>query len=63
MSFILYISNKWSLEEAISLFGEMLGNHIYDKFYDNPNKLDWFANLDSNCQETILNRALEIYDK
>lgn len=61
MCFILYVSNKWSLEEANQLFGQMLGFHIYEKFFTEPNKLAWFANLDKDCQTIILNRAIQLY--
>lgn len=61
--FTYYIYNKWNLEEAHKLFGVSLGSHIYQKSFTTPNKLEWFANLDENCQKVILERAFEIYDK
>ena len=61
--FTYYIYNKLNAEEFYILFGSFLAAHIYDKFVNSPDKLDWFANLDENCQKVILERALELYDK
>lgn len=60
--FTYYICNKWNLEEAHKLFGVPLGGHIYQKSFTNPYKLEWFADLDENCQKVILERAFELYD-
>lgn len=60
--FTYYIYNKLNAEEFDILFGPFLAAHIHDKFITNPDKLSWFANLDTECKKIILNRALEIYD-
>lgn len=66
-NFMLYMCNRWSAEEARTLFGRDLGNHIYGKWLDAFTMVDrtmfWYSNLDSNCRQKIVDRANEIYRK
>lgn len=64
-NFMLYMYNRWSAEEARTLFGRDLGSHIYGKWLDaftmNDRTMFWYSNLDSNCRQKIVDRANEIY--
>jgi hypothetical protein len=60
--FFYYVMNNFSHGEAVKLFGENLGTHIYNKL-DGRSIERWFMELDLNCQQTIVNRAYEIYGK
>jgi hypothetical protein len=67
-NFMLYIYNKWSKEEAIMLFGNDLGNHIFTKWVNAVNEssdsnLYWYSNLDNACRRKIVDRANELYNK
>lgn len=64
--FMWYMYNKWTRDEAVNLFGEDLGLHIWNKYleiYDTTAdyNLAWYSELDNECRQTIVNRANEIY--
>jgi hypothetical protein len=59
--FMQYIYNKWTLNEATTLFGSDLGYHIYGKFINAADKLFWYSQLDDEVRDKIVKRALWIY--
>lgn len=65
--FMWYVFNAWNKKEALSLFGENLGKHIFDKWLyykvNNLGELSWYSELDSHCREIIVERAKELYYK
>lgn len=60
-AFMYYIYNKWNLAESKNLFGENLGDHIWEKYMQFSDKLYFYAELDNECREKIVNRAKSIY--
>ena len=67
-NFMYYMCNRWCHEEAVRLFGENLGNHIWEKWVDIVrfgcgDQLTFYANIDKECRKKLGNRANEIYDK
>lgn len=65
-NFMLYMFNRWCLDEARYLFGEMLGDHIFNKWvgkreYSHDQTMSWYADLDEKCRSMIVKRANEIY--
>lgn len=66
--FMYYMYNKWSKEESIRLFGNDLGNHIFNKWlgkheYSNDITMSWYADLDNERRQMIVDRAIEVYSK
>ena len=67
-NFLFYIYNKWSKEESVRLFGNDLGNHIFNKWvgkheYSNDITMSWYTDLDNSCRRKIVDRANELYNK
>lgn len=66
-AFMLYMYNKWSENEARSLFGENLGEHIYGKYSyykeKNMGTLFWYSELDCTRRRQLVARAIELYGK
>ena len=67
-NFMFYIYNKWSKEESVRLFGNDLGNHIFNQWvgkheYSNDITMSWYADLDNGCRRKIVDRANELYNK
>lgn len=63
-NFMYYMYNVWNKEEAINLFGEWLGKHIYSKWCDLHDKeLIFYASLDNECRQKLVDRANEYYSK
>ena len=65
-NFGYYLFNRWCLEESVKLFGENLGNHIWQKWHSVVregcgDQLFWYMNLDANCQKMLSDRANELY--
>lgn len=62
-NFMLYMYNKWSEDEAKTVFGEILGKHIFGKWRDayNDRTMYWYSNLDNVCKQKLVDRANEIY--
>lgn len=59
--FMYYIFNRFNVEEAMSLFGESLGKHIYDKFIHAASALYWYSELDRRTKQKLVDRAVELY--
>lgn len=65
-AFMYYICNQWGIDEAKKVFGDNLGEHIYKKFEEHQNvlgALHWYAGLDEECRQKLVDRANEIYNK
>jgi hypothetical protein len=67
-NFMYYIYNKWSKEESVRLFGNDLGNHIFNAWvgkheYSNDITMSWYADLDNECRRKIVDRANDLYNK
>lgn len=61
-NFMYYVYNKWNEYEAKKLFGDDLGQHIFNKWvYYRNNDLRWYAELDNVCRQKLVDRANEIY--
>lgn len=62
--FMLYVNEKWSLHEAVILFGG-LGKMYYDKWIEATNNgwgsLWWYGQLDETTRQKIVNRAVLYY--
>ena len=60
--FMWYLFNYWNRCEAIRIYGENLGNHIYEKWetcrIDGLDQLEWYANLDNQCREKLVTHAV-----
>lgn len=62
-SFLYYMFNAWSLGEAITVFGNTLGHHVYDKYIRyQGNIMVWYSELDSECRDKIVKRAIHCFD-
>lgn len=59
--FMWYMFNKWSHEESIYVFGEYLGEHIWNKYTDYRDKLEFYGSIDNECRNMLVKRAIEIY--
>lgn len=55
--------NVWSLNEAIDIFGDNLGRHIFGKFTDRDDTLRFYAELDNECRALLVARAEAHYSK
>ena len=66
-NFLYYVFNKWCIEEAVLVFGENLGKHIFEKWVscrkNGGEQLEWYASLDPECRQKIVDRANELYNK
>ena len=61
-NFMLYMFNKWNESESVKLFGENLGHYIWNKYTNNySDKLYFYAELDNECRQKLVDRANEIY--
>lgn len=60
--FMWYMYNHWSHNEAVALFGRNLGEHIYNKYLECGDTLLWYAELDGDCRQTIVDRANATYE-
>ena len=69
LSVMIYLANSWSKEESIKIYGEILGNHIWNKwvgYNDDCNVI--YANakliykLDSINLELLAIRATQLYN-
>ena len=59
--FMYYIFNKWNLAEAKLVYGDNLGEHIYNKFLDARSALYWYSEIDTECKNKIVERAKHFY--
>ena len=65
-NFLYYIYNRWNADEAKNVFGDNLGEHIYNKFQSYNNEsgaLYWYSELDKECRQKLVDRANEIYNR
>lgn len=61
--FLYYMFNAWSLSEAITIFGNNLGRHVYDQYQRRlGNTMIWYADLDTECRDKLVNRAVHCFD-
>ena len=62
-NFMYYVYNRWNLTEAKLLFGNILGQHIFDKWagYGYGKELLWYAELDSGNKQKLVDRANKLY--
>ena len=60
-NFMYYIYNKWNEYEAEKVFGEVLGAHIWSKWLNKGDSLIWYADLDAECRQKLVDRANSIY--
>lgn len=59
--FMFYMLNNWCQSEAIHVFGNNLGNHIFEKWVHYHNDLRWYSELDTSCKNKLVKRANELY--
>lgn len=69
LSYMIYMANRWGKDEAISIFGEMLGSHIWAKYMSYANNYSMYDaysrlvfELDTDNLNLLLERATSIYD-
>ena len=67
-NFTYYMFNKWCIGEAKKVFGNNLGEHIFNKWvekheYSNDITMSWYSDLDNECRRKIVDRANELYNK
>ena len=64
-NFTYYIFNSWSESEAIRIYGNSLGRHIWKKYVDYQERhlgeLRFYAELDNVCRQKLVDRADELY--
>lgn len=68
--YLYFMWNEWSLEIAVEIFGESLGNHLWGK-WDNmcwncdfdgaPAK--FYSNLDSDNRRVLVEYAISYYNR
>ena len=56
------MGSYWCYDEAIIIFGEELGNHIFDKYTNRIDTINFFMDLDSECRLRIIARAEKFYE-
>lgn len=63
-NFMYYMYNKWDERESKTIFGDMLGEHIFNKWLQHQrNEMRWYAELDTQCRNKVVQRANELYGK
>lgn len=64
-AFMLYMYNAWNDKEAVNLFGNDLGMHLYNKWAHYREKglgdLFWYSELDGTRRKEIIQRAINLY--
>ena len=65
-NFMYYMYNRWCIEESKMLFGENLGQHVFDKWvgkgeHTNDQTMSWYGELDTGLQNKLVARANELY--
>ena len=62
--FFKYMYNVWDYYECIEIFGDDLGEHIWDKWvnYFHQDCLELWGGLDAHLQEQLINRIMKAYD-
>ena len=68
-AYMKFMYNQWDHDMCISIFGEMLGDHIWGKWlavreYDGVDAAitNIWGKLDYGCLEKILDRAFKTYN-
>lgn len=65
-AFMLYVYNRWDIQEAKLVFGNDFGVYIFDKYLHHRNglgELFWYSELDDVCKRKLVERAIEFYGK
>jgi hypothetical protein len=67
-NFMYYMFNRWSLAESRYIYGASLGEHIWEKWnevarFGNGDQLCFYASLDNDCKQKLVDRANELYNK
>lgn len=60
-NFMYYMYNKWSEDESHAVFGKVMGDHLWKKWCTASDELRWYAYLDDENRNKIIERANEIY--
>ena len=62
-SFFYYMWNSWNKNECDEVFDEM-SDYIWDEWAINChyNIDDFYASIDKECQDKLVNRAISMYD-
>lgn len=60
--FMLYMFNRWSMEEARQVFGDGMGEHLFNKWAASGcNELMFYAQLDAANRRKLVVRACDCY--
>ena len=69
LSYMIYMANKWSPNEAKRVFGEDLGKHVWDKYEEYCESSGMYGayarlvfELSNDNLDLLLRRACELYD-
>lgn len=69
LSYMIYMANRWGRDEAIKIFGGMLGMYIWDKYMKYANSESRYAaysrlvfELDEDNLKLLIDRATSIYN-
>lgn len=63
LSVAIYLYNKWQIIEAKELFGEWMGEHIYNKWCDyDKDMLKFVCELDKESLDKLIARACSLYN-
>lgn len=65
-AFMHYMFNKWNKSECLTLFGKDLGQHIWNKWNEEKSfgsfdRLRWYASLDNECRQKLVDHANSTY--
>ena len=62
-NFMFYMYNNWCEAESKEVFGEIMGKHLWSKWCNSHDELQWFCYLDDENRTKIIERANEVYNK
>ena len=69
LSYAIYMANAWSPNEATTIFGPVLGKHIFDKWVSyidvhgmHGASMKLVYELDEMNLDKLVNRACELYE-
>lgn len=62
-NFMHYMYNQWCEEEAIKVFGKIMGKHLFNHWCNAHDELKWYCYLDDGNKEKIVARANEWSNK